>query len=102
MVAVVEHHQVAVDRDLRRVQMVGPFELALGPQQERLELLAPSRRIAQNPYQPAVAVERLAHVLRIALLGEGCEADEVGEEDRDQAALSLGGLPVVGRRRSRA
>ena len=37
-----------------------------------------------------VAGERVADLLGVALLGEGREADEVGEQDRDEAALGDG------------
>ena len=46
-----------------------------------------------------VAGQRVADVLGVALLGERREADEVGEEDRDEAALGEGRL---GRARPRA
>ena len=39
-----------------------------------------------------VAVQELAGVLGVVALGEGREADEVGEEDRDEAALGDGGV----------
>ena len=39
-----------------------------------------------------VAGQGLADLLAVALLGERREADEVGEQDRDQAALGNGGL----------
>ncbi len=35
-----------------------------------------------------VAAERVAHILRVALLGKRREADEIGEEDADQASFS--------------
>ena len=38
-----------------------------------------------------VGGEHRPHVLRIELLGAACEADEVGEEDRDDLALLAGG-----------
>ena len=37
-----------------------------------------------------VAAEQLAHRLRVAVLGERREADEVGEEHGDQASLGFG------------
>ena len=57
------------------------------------------------PYRPItcearveVAVERLPHVLGVPFLGEGREADQVGEEDRDETSL---GDCRGGRRRGR-
>ena len=44
-----------------------------------------------------VAGEQLARVLRIAALGRGREADEVGEEDGDEPALRLPALQPVPR-----
>ena len=44
----------------------------------------------QAPARVEVAREQLARVLRVALLRERREADEVGEEHRDQAALGGG------------
>jgi hypothetical protein len=39
-----------------------------------------------------VAREELADRLRVAVLGERREADEVGEQDRDEATLGRGGV----------
>ena len=38
-----------------------------------------------------VAAQELAHRLGVAVLGDRREADEVGEEDGDEAPLGLGG-----------
>ena len=48
-----------------------------------------------------VAGEGVADLLRVALLGEGGEADEVGEEDRDEPALGDGGGGRPGGRTAR-
>ena len=47
-----------------------------------------------------VARQRVADVLRVALLGERREADEVGEQDADELALraALAGVPAPARR----
>ena len=41
----------------------------------------------QTPARVEVAREELAHILGVAALGEGREAEQVGEQDRNQAAL---------------
>jgi hypothetical protein len=38
-----------------------------------------------------IARERVAHVLHVAPLGEGGEADQIGEEDADEATFGDGG-----------
>ena len=43
------------------------------------------------PRQVEVAGEEFAHLLGVPLLGERREADEVGEQDRDEAALGDAG-----------
>ena len=50
-----------------------------------------------------VARQGLAHVLRVAVLGEGREADQVGEQDRDETPLGDRGCrPSHGHRGTRA
>ena len=62
-------------------------------------------RAAVELDQPAarveVAGEELAHLLGVAALGERREADEVGEEDGDEAALGRGRARYGSRRRRR-
>ena len=47
-----------------------------------------------------VAAEELADGLRVAVVGEGREANEVGEQDTDEAALGRASRAAEGRRRA--
>ena len=72
-----------------RVVLVGDRRSPDGHDRVADELLdRPPVQLHDRGGRVEVAAQQLAHGLGVAVLGEGREADEVGEHDGDQAALS--------------